>query len=510
MHNPKSYQNIKKRLRKSSFIPFIKQKLATISCVVLLIPASTYAHDKATAVSQESEIISKVINAYGGEALINAKSIKVLDYNKGPWPGESEIPGEPEIWRINEELIIDFENKKKGLLSYRAPRTTLDLEKWIHDGKKTVMYDILHNKYSVEEWASYEWLGSSLIRSSDTLQARRLHTDLKSAQYIGNEYYRGKVHQKLAITLSSGTQFTYFIDITSGLIRKIQRSHPRIGNMLYVFSNHQTVNKVVFAQDLNFFINGTLRITSVERNIELNPNITRAFKGFDNFTQWGDTFNYSDLHIEKRADGVYQVGKGRALSVFIEHSDYYIALGAANAIENNFAEIKKRTHTDKPIQYFIVTHHHNANLQGLDKVLALGAKLVFSDAHKSVITESLSSKHSADDFVVVPDRTPFNIGNLTLSDIATAHAQHYLLVYFPKHKMVFAEDHYVTNLKTAKPRIYHDMVRFAQALDELNIDVEKLIDIRGWRQLNIADFKRWTRDFTAKTCPKDYAICTKG
>ena len=97
-----------------------------------------------------------------------------------------------------------------------------------------------------------------------------------------------------------------------------------------------------------------------------------------------------------------------------------------------------------------------------------------------------------------------------LFDIATAHAQHYLLAYLPANRMVLAEDHYVTELKTAKPRIYHDMVRFAKALDELKIDVNTLVDIRGWRQFSMAEFRQWTDDFTPKTCPAGYPICANG
>ena len=32
----------------------------------------------------------------------------------------------------------------------------------------------------------------------------------------------------------------------------------------------------------------------------------------------------------------------------------------------NFAEIKKLSLQDKPLKYFVVTHHQNANMRGLD------------------------------------------------------------------------------------------------------------------------------------------------
>ena len=84
------------------------------------------SYSSASELTKEREIIKKVVNAYGGERLSSLLYLTLIDYNKGPWPGESESPEIPEIWRINEELTIDFENKRKSLLSYRVPRTTID------------------------------------------------------------------------------------------------------------------------------------------------------------------------------------------------------------------------------------------------------------------------------------------------------------------------------------------------------------------------------------------------
>ncbi|WP_141096154.1 hypothetical protein [Lacimicrobium sp. SS2-24] len=481
--------------------------MTSISVISLQVSADNSQSEDIGAI--ESQIINKVIAAYGGDALINAAALKITDYNKGPWPGESEIPGVPEIWRINEELTIDYSTKRKSLLSYRVPRTTIDLEKWIHDGTTTIMYDILHNKYSVENWADFHRLGASVERSSDTLQARRLHYDVKEADYLGDEYYRGIPHQKLAVTLKSGAQFTYFVDKETGVIRKIRREHPNI-DLLYIFANHQKVDDLLFAADLNFFVDGNLRLTSVKRALETNPDLELAFEGFKDYTPWGETIDRSMLRAEKLADGVYQAGKGRSMTVFIEQSGHFTAVGSADALSENFAAIAAFTDINKPINEFIVTHHHNANLRGLEQALELGAKLVVAASHKPSIMASLSGNWSDDDVIEITDRHAYSLGNIELYDIATAHAQHYLLVYLPAARMVIAEDHYVTDLKTAKPRVYHDMVRFARALDALALDVQSLIDIRGWRKFSLDEFKAWTQSFEIKGCPKNMHICANG
>ncbi|WP_411360834.1 hypothetical protein [Pseudidiomarina salilacus] len=481
-----------------------------ISCTLLCGLSTAVADTTKPTDASTQTIVDKVIAAYGGDALLQADSIKVIDYNKGPWPGEGETPAIPELWRINEELTIDFVGQRKSLLSYRVPRTTIDLEKWIQQGDQTIVYDILHEKYSEQNWANFARLGASLERSSDTLHARRLVSLTGELDYAGDDYFRGRLQQKLTYVTDSGERYTYFVDKENGLIHKLLRQHPRAGELLYVFANHSTDSKVTFSRDMNFFVNGELRLTSVHRAIELDPDLETAFQGFDDFTPWGETIDASAFVIKEIANGVYQAGTGRSLTVFIEQSDHYIGLGAADALAANFAEIKKLSQQDKPLNFFVVTHHHNANVRGLDNALTLGATLVVAEQHRDSILSHITVDEADNKIISVPPRAAFTLGDLELFDIATAHSRHYLLAYLPAAKMVLAEDHYVSDLTTAKPRIYHDMVRFADVLDELNLAVETLVDIRGWRQFSMEEFTQWTREFTPNTCPPGYKICANG
>ena len=494
----------------TSFFRRVVCRLTLLVCISALVPFQLQAKANHEQESREQEIIAKVIEAYGGKTLVEAKSIKLTDYNKGPWPGESEHPGVPEIWRINEVLTIDFQNQRKSLLSYRVPRSDLDLEKWIFEDGETTKYDILYKKHSLESWATYDWMGGSIVRSSDTMHAIRLHRELKQAAFIGTEFYRGKVHQKLAVTFESGAEFTYYIDRDSGLIMKSIRQHPRLGNLTYVFSNHQRSSGVVFAADMNLFVGGELRLTSVERNAEVNVPLKEAFNRFDDFTPWGEEIDSSSMMAKQISKGVYQAGKGRALSLFVEHDDHFVALGDANQLKSNFEELKKLSKTNKPIKFFIATHHHRGNLAGLDKVLDMGAKIVASQAHLERIKDSLPGKTLKSNLISVPDRKPFSLGKLQLFDIATAHSQHYLLAYLAESKTILAEEHYETQFKSGKPRVYRDMVLFRQVIDSLPIDIEHLVDSHSWRRFTMDEFRKYTDNFVRKQCPQGYSICAKG
>lgn len=483
-------------LKRTTYIPHLTAILAS-------------AISPAIAAQSTSELINKVIGAYGGNVLTSTQSIKLIDYNKGPWPGESENPGLPEVWRINEELTIDFDRKRKALVSYRVPRTTLDLEKWIFDGKQGIKYDIFHQKYANVDWLSFNNLGGSIVRSSDTMHAKHLQDNLGSADYLGDEYFRGKIHHKLQVKKLTGGQFTYYIDNASGLINKAIRHHPS-STLVYVFSNHQVEDGLTYASDMNFFVNGELRLMSVKRGLERQPDLQTAFYKPSKFEHWGETIDSSQLKTKQISKQLFQVGKGRSKTVFVEQADHFIAIGGANAISANFAELSPINKGDKPLRYFVVTHHHRDNLTGLNDVVELGAKLIVARAHQTSVQSSLSNANAQNAMVIIEDGQQLNVGNLTLFDIATAHSQHYLLAYMPGNRLIIAEEHYESNLLDGKPRIYKDMVRFADALVELNLDVNKLIDVRSWRQFSYDEFKSWTDNFEEKVCPAGYEVCSGG
>lgn len=481
--------------------------VGVILAILIMLPWSVHSE---LATDRANAIIAKVLNAYGGSQLTQAQSITLIDYNKGPWPGESEHPGVPEIWRINEELTIDFVKQRKSLLSYRVPRTDLDLEKWIFDGEKTIKYDIYAKKYSYENWVTYDGLGGGIVRTSDTMLARQLNSSLKSAVFEGTQFYRGLEHEKLRVTLHNGSDMLYFVNTASGLITKMLRDHPRAGMLTYVFSNHQQRDGVTYSGDLNFFVDGTLRLTSVVRDIRINPPLEAAFAHLQGFSHWGETIDSAKMRVEEITRDVWQAGEGRALSVFVEHPDYFIAFGSANALEKNFAALKALKHVDKPVKYLLVTHHHAPYVEGLEKAMKLGAKLIVSQAHLNTIMAALPKGSNPQNLLIIPDRKVFSLGRVKFFDIATAHSQHYLLAYLPDSKIVYDEAHYESDLKTAAPRFFPDTLIFRKAVERLNLDVDSFIHGHSWRQFSGDEFRMFTDNLPDKTCPEGYSICAKG
>ncbi|NQZ79468.1 MAG: MBL fold metallo-hydrolase [Colwellia sp.] len=456
----------------------------------------------------ENEIIKKVVKSYGGEILTSAKSITITDYNKGPWPGQSENPGVPEIWRINEVLTIDLKNKRKSMLSWRVSRTSKDLDRFVFDGKKGRIDDILNQRFAEQEWLTYDSVGRSVSGRSDTMIAHDLilGKDVITT-YDGEAMYRGVVHQKLKVKLRSSAEKILYIDKISGLISKVIRQHPRAGELIYVFSNHKQSNGVSFAQDMNFFVDGSLRLISVDRDIEINPSLEDIVFDLTPYEEWGEVFDTSVLSVNELADNVYHVGKDGSYTLFVDAGDYFIASGGEGTLKSNFQAVKTFSGIDKPLKYMIVTHHH---IGSVNEAIELGASIVAASEHITTIKKMLPEGNENDVFTSVNDTIQLGNGAVEIYDIATAHSEHYLVVYVPRAKIVFGEDHFGTELKTAIPRVHKDMVTFGKAIEALGIDVERFIDAHGLRQLSITEFRGATNAYKNVICPKGYQICEKG
>jgi len=470
--------------------------LAFLSCIPSVV-ANT-AKDK---------ILEKISQAYGGKILSGASSISITDFNKGPWLGQSENPGVPEIWRINEILTIDFENKRKSMLSWRVSRTSKDLDRFVFDGEKGRIDDILNKKYAEQDWLTYDSLGRSVSGRSDTMIAYELAGKEVKTSYDGETMYRGIVHQKLKIGKGANTEKTLYINKASGLIAKVIRQHPRAGELVYVFSNHKTSNGITYAEDMNFFVDGKLRLLSVERYVEINPSLENVVFELTDYQAWGDTYNGMKRSINQLADNVYHIGKGGLFTLFADAGDYFIASGGGTELKNNFQALKKFTGMDKPIKYLIITHHHTGQLRVLNEGIALGANIVTVKEHLPIIKDYLSKNNINDAVTLINGKASFGNNTVQVYDIATAHSEHYLAIYLPKSRIIFGEDHFATELKTAMPRVHKDMVNFGQAIKALNIPVESYVDASSPRQLSKAEFNAATDTYKNITCPQGYPVC---
>jgi len=458
----------------------------------------------------EDAIVAKVTQAYGGDTLVTAKSITITDYGKSPWPGQNGSPGQPDFFRDNAELTIDFEGKRKSMLSWRVSRTGKDLDIFVFDGEKGRIYDVLNAKYSGEDWLNFESLGRSVVGASDTMIARTLADAQDSLAHDGDTPYRGALHHKLRVNAGTSAEYTLYINTQTGLISKRVRQHARVGEISHIFANHQKSGGVTFAQDMNFFVGGEARKISVERNIEINPSLADKFPDAAAYTPWGEPVDTAEMMVREVDFGVYHAGKGRSFTLFVDAGEYFIASGGQDALKASLEALQAQLETSKPLKYFILTHHHSEHLGVLADVAELGAALVTTADHLATAQAALPTALPDDKVTLVDGKASFGEGAVQVFDIATAHAEHYLLVYVPTAKLVFGEDHFEAPFKVGRPRVHKDMVTFRNSVRALGLDVAVYVDGHGPRALSADELNTAVDAYRDVTCPAGYRICAKG
>jgi len=477
---------------------------------ILLVVASACISTFANAESPVDQIIAKVTKAYGGDVLISATSIEITDYSKNPWPGQGATPELPAFFRDHSILTIDLVGKRKSMLSWRVSRSGKDLDRFVFDGKKGRIYDILNHKYTDDNYYNFENLGRSAERASDTMIARKLALSQAKVAYQGATTYLGQAHHKLSFKIENNPEYTLLIDQASGLIAKMSRLHPTAGEISYLFSNHQESGGVMYAREMDFYVGGKPQKISIKRGVAINPKIEGLFAMPQGYLPWGQELMSSALQVRELANKVYHVGQGRSFSLFVDVGDYFIAAGGEKGLKEYFQAVQQFTQITKPLKYVVISHHHSEHLGILDDAATLGATIVTAKEHVSAIKDSLSRTLSDNRFLSVDKYQELGGDALQIHNISTAHSQNYLLVYLPQAKIIFGEDHFETQLKDAVPRVHKDMVTFHQTVQALNIDVERFIDGHSLRQLSSNELKQATEAFNEVDCPMGYAICANG
>jgi len=362
----------------------------------------------------DEQIIKKLSIAYNVKALKSINAITISDYRKNVFTQQTSPESTPEYWRFNEELTIDFVNKKKALLSWRVNNTNKDLEKFIVDENSGRVYDILHGKYSDSIRYNYTNTGGAIERSSDTLIAKKLLSTNGSFKFIDEVQYQGQPHYHVTFAISGRTESHIFINKLSGVINKVSRIHPTLGILTYAFSNHSTVNNITYARDMNFSVGKTPRTISMYRNIELRPSLSDKFVVPERMSSWGVPILVANMTVNKFGENAYHVGKNTSRSLFIDAGEYFISAGGNAALKENFIQLQRHLNTTKPLKFAVLTHHHRRQLNMIEPALSLNAKIITVKSNLSAIQGKLNKELDENDIVLVDQSITLLEGNVEL------------------------------------------------------------------------------------------------
>lgn len=455
----------------------------------------------------EDRVIDKVVDAYGGEAFANLRSVRVRDTNYTISVGQSPTPEEVEISTTVNEMVLDYAGQRKSLESWTKNRHGVFLNQQVFADGTVHNIDHRAGTIAANSNASFDQVAGGTVRVLDTTVAKVMLANREDAVYGGEFIYNNRPHERLTFPMASSPELTIAVDAETGLISRMTRGNPQVGTLYYIYTDHTVTDGIAFAKNSNFQVGGQPNSMVLGRSIEVNPSLNGVFDLPSDYDAPGAQLDTSEMTVEKIGDNIYYVGQGNARSVFIDAGDHYVASGGYSGLTARYEAVKAAAGNDKPLRYQIVTHHHSDHIGGMADAAALGASFVTVSAHKSVVQGQFAEPLPDDRFLLIEGSGSLAGGDVVVRDISTEHSSQYLLVYLPDVKMAFIADHFGTSQEEGLPAPTVHMAGLRRALDDLDLDIEAFLDAHGARRLTMAELRQVTEGFTLNECPGNRPIC---
>lgn len=458
----------------------------------------------AQAGDQEDRLINKIVAAYGGEAFTSVKTIRLQYDYMGFRRGQSFRANEVDRVEHSVETFIDMENRRK---SFRWIRDKFGNTQWINqvfNGEKGYSLDHEHKTISENSrlaFASTDARASFLL---DTAMVAVLLEARASAEFVGDENYRGMPHQKLSFQAEGFPKFTMLVNAETGLVSRMTR--PDWG-LSYQYSGHTSRDGIRYAARTYVTRGGEPPEIVTDRTIEFNVAPDDEFIVPQEYGPAPENIDFSQMSVQQVSEGVYLAGRRWGFSLFVDAGDYLIATGGYRGLTQRYEAVKAFAGIDKPLKYQVVSHHHSDHLGGMKEAAELGVQFIAAPDHIEAIRAAAGVPIADDRFIHFAGNGTFGDGKLQLVNFVSDHATHNLWTYVPSAKLIFTVDFYRSRQETGAPKGRKELPRFKEMLEEKGLDVDLLAEAHSGRILTASDLDWSLQNMAANACPPNWRIC---
>jgi glyoxylase-like metal-dependent hydrolase (beta-lactamase superfamily II) len=483
--------------------------------LVLLVPLSAFFSSETLAGDKENNLINRSIKAYGGDKLVQLKSLKLTDnlnhYSKGRSGHAAQGQWVTYLNQNQIELSIDLLNKRKlfkqaikMLVGSHASNVPSVSHRVFVDGKGYAIDHALQ-QYQASDRINYDNADFGNSQLLDSLIIRQLNQDRDSSQWTDIVYIQGEPHDVLTVTPDSNKAYTVYLNQKNGYLTRMLTKQ---GSQLYSydFLEHKKNQGIIWATQLLISTDKQPVYHSSSRKVSFNSVKNNQFdlpSGYQQRpkTEWLDV---SQLSLRKLAEGVYFVGQEWGYTLFIDVGEYYISAGSwqmdlkSHAWKKGLDMLRQQTGNNKPIKQHVVTHHHDDHMMGLDDIVKQGTDLIIHPADIALVQNHLSKPLADDRFVPITKQSKLADGKVILIDIPNSHANHNLVIYLPEHKILFTEDMFGSSFKKAfhspanwpNGDTYFRLNLLTNKLKQLGLEVDQYLSSHHARVLNQAEIDR--------------------
>ena len=467
-------------------------------------PLLTFAGEK------EDELIAKITEAYGGEAIVNLSSYQIQERYLSPSTGQGHSPTLDEIGQSSQVLKVDINNNKAVYDSWSEGRSGGSQYSTISDGEKAYNINYARKTYAEANSADPHVFAGGTMRTSDSILVYELNKAKAETKLSADQLYMNRPHHVITMPFPSSSDLKLYVDTSTLLVSKMVRENPQLGNLEYVYSAHKKNNGISYASGINFFIAGSANLISTQH--ELSFNVAIPASEFDlptGFVAEGQRIDTSQMLVNKISERVYHIGQGNAYSMFVDTNVGVVGAGGYAGYQSRLEHFQKESENYKPLAYQVVTHHHSDHIGGLLDAVEAGAKLVTVSDNIATIKDAFSPTLNAHMFHSVGPRASFGDGRnrVEIYEVSTVHAASFLVTYVPADKTVFIADHMGSPFATGTPVASQSTVDMLAALEGLGIDIKTIVTAHSARVFSLQDMRKSVAAYKPTTCGGNRPVC---
>lgn len=478
----------------------IRTKLGLCILALILIN-NAFAAD-----AQTNAAIDSVVNAYGGEKLINVKTLELTGTEMSRWPGQGYFPGrdQPEF---NRQTFVFNPNE---MLAYKEIKS-LGNNSVIHygdviDDETTMSFNLISNvHYDPDEGGYYGSLGG-YIRGFDTMLAFELNKRRNTAKVEGSSNYRGQPHTIISMEFPNSPPLFMTIDDRTGYIVKMTRTFENNETQLdYYYNKHQIINGIAFSQSYAFMQDDNLRISSSDRSLKVNKTSAKIFTLPSNLSKRAEMMPEIEGPSQtKISDTFHHISADGYQSAFITGDEYAVSVGGSAGFGERY-KVYQAIEGSKPLRYHVITHHHVDHLDGVEDAAATGATLVVLANTVELVRDIVGDDFPSDRIMSISSKT--TLGPVDIHLVSTNHTETLALVYARDDKTLFEADHYGGEHLNAVSPAYLNGVNLKRDVDPLGLDIEFLVGPHSRKAHRWVDFVGAVESFKSKHCKPVLSGC---
>ncbi|MEL7478531.1 MAG: MBL fold metallo-hydrolase [Pseudomonadota bacterium] len=503
------------RQQKNAIQKYIKYP--TFTALLLMSSAQVTAH------TSVDEIINKSATAYGAEQLSSLQKVQFYDelyqYEQAQTGIASEGSHGIQLSQFTQQLSIDFKLQAKvfkraetRLIGNHGNENMVVLERRFHDSKGYLV-DHCQARYREVDGLKWHNVDFGLASSIDTLVIKRLINNKSQLSLKNSVYIQGVKHEVIELT-QNGTNNMLYINTQTGLLTRLIKTRGE-RSIHYDFLAHKKAKGISWASEV--LVSHDSKPASHIVNRQLKSHFDQSVfagitAGYEKFQQEA-YLDFPTPAVNELVKGVYLVGQGWGFSLFVDNGDHYISVGAWQMPNDTFgwqqrlALLQKTTGSNKPVKGFVVTHHHDDHLMGLNEVVKQGAALYVLPEHEPAVRASISEPLADTQLKLISHASKLGDGKIRLLDVPSSHAAHNLVVYLPEHQILFAEDMFGSSfakgfdLPNSWPMrdVYARTSKLNQTIQQANINVQTYVSSHHGRVFSQQDFN----DMLQLRCPSN-------